>query len=719
MSGACACGGLTAEMPGASAPAADARPDIALHLPTIHCAACIATAERTLADVPGVISARVNMGLKRALIVTDGSVAADALCARLEAAGLPAQPLDLARLGKPGDAEMRALLMRLGIAGFAMMNVMLLSVAVWSGAADATRSLFQLLSAAISVPAIAYSARPFFAGAVRSLRAGRLSMDVPIALAIALATLMSLAEALWGAGHAWFEAALSLTFFLLAGRALDLATRRAARSAAAELAALDVGTATRLGSDGPETVPSAELRVGDRVRVLPGQRLPADGRIVEGETDLDRSALTGETAPVAAAPGDDVAAGETNLTGALVVEVTSAGQDTRLARLTALVAVAESARSRYTSLADRAGGVYAPVVHILAAVAFVAWWWIAGDAWHALAIAIAVLIITCPCALGLAVPAVSVAASGRLFRRGLLLTSSTALERLAEVDTVVFDKTGTLTTGTPRIADAPDGPELAIARALAEGSGHPAAGALVRHARAAGVEAATVSDRREVPGRGVEGTWRGQTVRLGRAAWAGGEDDGRSAMWLRIGTETPLRFGLEETLRPGAAEAVAALRAAGCDVALLSGDGRLAVEDVAARTGIAEAEAGLAPEDKLARLEALAAEGRRVLMVGDGLNDTAALSAAHAAIAPGSGLDAARSAADAVLMAEDLSVVAEAVSIARRARTRMRQNLWLAAAYNAIAIPVALVGAATPLIAALAMSTSSVTVSLNAMRLGR
>ena len=190
MSGACACGGLAAEMPGASAPAADARPDIALHLPTIHCASCIATAERTLADVPGVISARVNMGLKRALIVTDGSVAADALCARLEAAGLPAQPLDLARLGKPGDAEMRALLMRLGIAGFAMMNVMLLSVAVWSGAADATRSLFQLLSAAISVPAIAYSARPFFAGAVRSLRAGRLSMDVPIALAIALATLM-------------------------------------------------------------------------------------------------------------------------------------------------------------------------------------------------------------------------------------------------------------------------------------------------------------------------------------------------------------------------------------------------------------------------------------------------------------------------------------------------------------------------------------------------
>ncbi|ETX28700.1 heavy metal translocating P-type ATPase [Roseivivax isoporae] len=714
---ACACGGIAAQRPQTGA---TVLPDILIHLPTIHCATCIATAERTLGAEPGVLSARVNLSLKRALVTTDGTIGATELCTALERAGLPAHPLDTGRLATGPDAGARDLLLRIGVAGFAMMNVMLLSVAVWSGASDATRDLFHLISAAIAVPAIAYSARPFLAGAVRSLRAGRLGMDVPIALAILLATLMSAAEALSGAGgHAWFEAALSLTFFLLAGRYLDLSCRRAARSAAAELSALDVATATRIGAAGPEAVRSDALLPGDLIRVLPGQRLPADGEIVEGETDIDRAAMTGETLPVAAAPGDAVAAGETNLTGALVVRVTRAGQDTQLARLAALVATAETARSRHVSLADRAGGIYAPLVHVLSAAAFVAWWALSGDAWHALGIAIAVLIITCPCALGLAVPAVSVAASGRLFRRGLLVKSATALERLAEVDVVVFDKTGTLTTGTPAIADAPQGTDLRVALGLAEGSDHPAARALAAHARRAGESPAPVEHRREVPGQGVEGTWQGRRVRLGRASFTGGSDDGTSALWLAIDGQAPHRIRLAETLRDGASDAVAGLRAAGVRVMLLSGDGAGAVAEIAARLGIADARGGLLPADKVAALDSLAADGHRVLMVGDGLNDTAALAAAHASIAPHSGLDAARSAADIVLLGQDLSVVPEALALARLARRRMAQNLWLAAAYNVVAIPVALMGAATPLLAALAMSTSSITVSLNAVRLGR
>ncbi|ETX15815.1 ATPase [Roseivivax halodurans JCM 10272] len=715
MTAACACGGIAA----VPASAAEARPDILIHLPTIHCAACIVTAERTLSAAPGVLSARVNMGLKRALVTTDGTASALDLCTRLEAAGLSAQPLDAATLGQGADHAGRDLLMRMGIAGFAMMNVMLLSVAVWSGAAESTRQLFHLISAAITVPAIAYSARPFFDAAWRSLKAGRLGMDVPISLAILLATAMSLAEIVTREGHVWFEAALSLTFFLLVGRYLDQSCRRAARSAAAELSALDVPTATRLGADGPETVPSGALVPGDRIRVLPGQRLPADGVIEEGETDLDRSAMTGETEPAAAAPGDEVRAGETNLTGALVVRVARAGQDTQLARLASLVAVAETARNRHASLADRAGAAYAPLVHLLAAASFAFWWAWGGDAWQALGIAIAVLIITCPCALGLAVPAVSVAASGRLFRAGLLVKSATALERLSEVDTIVFDKTGTLTTGTPAIAAAPGGTALSVARALAEGSDHPAARALARHARDRGAEPATVEARREVPGHGVAGIWGISTVRLGRASFTGAEEDGRSGMWLHIGGSEPERILLKEMLRSGAEDAVAALKANGYRVLMLSGDGALAVADTAQRLGIDEAEGGLSPEDKVARLEGLAAEGRRVLMVGDGLNDTAALAAAHASIAPGTGLDAARSAADVVLLTGSLLAVPEALRVAKAARARMAQNLWLAAGYNAIAIPVALVGLATPLLAALAMSTSSITVSLNALRLSR
>ncbi|WP_042247231.1 heavy metal translocating P-type ATPase, partial [Paracoccus sp. PAMC 22219] len=448
-------------------------------------------------------------------------------------------------------------------------------------------------------------------------------------------------------------------------------------------------------------------------------RMPVDGVVARGRSELDRAILTGESQPVLAKPGDVVAAGETNLTGPLTLLVTHAGRNSSLARMAELVAVAEAARTRYTSLADRASRLYSPSVHLLAAGAFLGWLSATGDARLAINIAAAVLIITCPCALGLAVPAVVTAASGRLFRRGMLIKSGTALERLAEVDCVVFDKTGTLTLGTPEVLDlqAHDPAHLAVALALADGSAHPLAQSLAAACRAAGIAPAPVDAITEHPGAGIEGQWQGQTVRLGRADWVGAPEAVITATCLQIGAQNPVTFGFADRLRPGAAEAVAGLKALGLRVILMSGDTPAPVADLAARLAVPESIARLGPRDKADRVAALTAQGHRVLMVGDGLNDTAALAGAHVSIAPASALDAARAASDIVLLGSDLSPVADAVRIARIATRRMRQNFAISIAYNVVAVPFALAGFATPLMAAIAMSTSSITVSLNAMRI--
>ena len=705
----------------ASGARADAAPDaLMLSLPDIHCAACITTVERALGRHPGVQSARVNLTLKRAVVVADPGVTAEALIGAVDAVGYTAYELDSSALRATAtDRQGRELLMRLAVAGFAAMNVMLLSVAVWSGAEHATRDMFHWISALIAVPAVAFSGQPFFRSAWAALRHGRLNMDVPISLAILLALLTSLYETAHSGAHAYFDAAVSLTFFLLAGRYLDYRTRAIARSAAEELAALEVPRAERVNAGVTETVDVADLVPGDVVVVRPGGRMPVDGVIAEGTSELDRSLLTGETVPAFAGPGVPVSAGEVNLTGPLRVTVTAAGRDSSLHRMADLVAMAESTRNRYTSLADRAAGVYAPGVHILSAVAALCWFVATGDLRLAVNIAVAVLIITCPCALGLAVPAVTTAASGRLFRRGMLIKDGTALERMAEVDWVVFDKTGTLTLGTPELleAEAADRDLLALAAGLAAGSSHPLSRALVDGAARIGILPEPVEGLREVPGYGTEATWQGRRVRLGRAAWVGAAPAERTSAWLAVEGSVPVAFCFEDRLRPGAEEAVAGLKAAGLGVSLISGDAGPAVRAFAERLGIADWTAEALPEDKAARIAALSAEGRRVLMVGDGLNDTGALAAAHVSISPASALDAARVASDIVLLGEGIAPIAAAIATSRLAVRRIRENFRIAAVYNVVAVPLAIAGLATPLAAALAMSASSITVSLNALRL--
>ncbi|WP_171230648.1 heavy metal translocating P-type ATPase [Ruegeria sp. HKCCA4008] len=716
----------TAACPGClAAPAEPARPipedvQIALSLPGIHCSACIATVERELNAHPGVEDARVNLTLKRAMIKATPETRASDLIPVLEQAGFEAHELDPGALSATQtDKAGRDLLMRLAVAGFASMNVMLLSVSVWSGATDATRDMFHWISAAIALPAIAFSAQPFFANAWSALRVRRLNMDVPIVLAILLALVTSLWETALSGEHAYFDAALTLTFFLLAGRYLDYRTRAAARSAAEELTALEVPRAIRVADGVEDEVPVSELPVGDLILVRPGGRMPVDGQIVSGQSELDRSLLTGETVPVFAEAGQVVSAGEVNLTGPLTIRATAVGEDTSLHRMADLVAIAESGRSRYTSLADKAAKLYAPGVHILSALSFVGWYIYSGDLRTALNIAAAVLIITCPCALGLAVPAVTTAASGRLFRKGMLIKHATALERLSEADTVVFDKTGTLTSGAPELVNLADHAraKIEVALALAEASAHPLSVSLAKAARAAGIKPANVRGIAEVPGYGTEGKFRGQRVRLGRAAWVGADQGTDTSAWLAIGEDAPVAFRFSDALRPGAAEAVDALRASGKRVLLISGDSQGAVRALAEKLGITDWIAEALPQDKARRIQDLSDEGHKVLMVGDGLNDTAALAAAHVSISPASALDAARVASDIVLLGNDLSPIADACDTAVKATRRIRENFQIATVYNVIAVPLAVIGLATPLIAALAMSTSSITVSLNALRL--
>ncbi len=690
---------------------------IILSLPSMHCAACISTVERGLLATAGVSSVRVNLTRKRATVYAAPDVSNEVLTDALAALGYDAQPLDQATLGTDqADQGARDLLMRLGVSGFAMMNVMLLSVAVWSGASDATRDLFHWISAAIALPTIAFAGQPFFSHAWQAVRVRRLNMDVPISLAILLSAGISLYETAHSGKHAYFDASLSLTFFLLAGRYLDQRTRTVARSAATELAAMEAPTALRVSDSGPHTVAVKELALGDLVLVRPGARIPVDGQVERGESELDRAFLTGETDPVTTGPGAEVRAGEINLTGPLYLRVTAVGKDTFLHALADLISVAEEAKSRYNSLADRAAAIYSPAAHILALSSFSMWMYLSGgDLRYSLNIAVATLIITCPCALGLAVPAVSTVASGAMFRKGLLVKHATALERLAQVDAVVFDKTGTLTEGKPKLigADAVPARSLALAAALATASAHPRSLAIAAAAKGRDLPRVKVSQITEKPGYGVQGTWNGKRVALGRADWVGASGEGTM---LTVEGEAPVAFEYEDTLRTGTRELLADLIRRGLPVTLLSGDTSAHVSAFAADLGIEDWHAAMLPDEKANILEQMKAEGKHVLMVGDGLNDTAALALAHVSIAPASALDATRVAADIVLVSKDVGRIEDALRIGRSAKRRILENFGIAVVYNTISIPIAFFGYATPLAAAIAMSTSSIVVSVNALR---
>ena len=705
-----------------AAPSGEREADFAVQ--GITCAACIGVVERAVAALPGAPSARLNYATRRLRVSWDGDVFEPARVAEtLKPLGYDVRPFEMGELERADAEQMQYLLRCLAVAGFAAMNVMLLSVSVWAGGANgidpATRDLFHWISALLALPAAAYAGRPFFLSAAKALRGRSLNMDVPISIGLALALGMSVVETARGAEHAYFDSALMLMFFLLLGRVLDAAMRRRTRSVAANLASLRATRAAlmRPGGGLVET-PASALKRGDRVYVRPGERLPADGRVAAGETVVDDSLVTGETLGRAVGPGAAVYAGAVNLSGAIEVEVATAGAGTLLGEIERLLENATSAKSRYVRLADRASRYYAPVVHVAALISALGWLAAGASAHDALVVAISVLIVTCPCAVALAVPATQVVAAGALFRLGVLINRGDAIERLAAADTIVFDKTGTLTLPEPALETDAPADLAAVAARLALSSHHPLARALAARAG----ETAPYPGVVETPARGVAAEIEGVEARLGAPDFCGigGDeaDDGLSRVGFRWGERTAV-FRLRQALRPDAVAAVAGLAAKGYRLEILSGDAPRAVEDVARALGIARWRGGLKPAEKVERLRALAAEGSKALMVGDGINDAPALAEAHVSVSPGSAADLAQNVADAVFLGERLAPLADALAVSRRARAVMRQNLALAVIYNLLALPLAAFGHLTPLIAAAAMAGSSLMVTLNALRVRR
>jgi Cu2+-exporting ATPase len=682
-------------------------------VPGMRCAGCISKLEKGLSGVEGIAAARVNFGAKRVTLTHDPAFDEPALKAVIGKVGFDAEPLPN-DLVESGDSESRMLLRAMAVAGFAAMNIMLLSVSVWSGAEGPTRDMFHWLSALIAIPTIAYSGRPFFRSALSALRRGRTNMDVPISIGVLLATGLSLFETAISGPHAYFDGAVMLLFFLLTGRWLDSVMRDRARGGVTQLLRQTARGAYVIGEDGRERWCEARaLAPGMRMHVAAGERLAADGIIEDGTSAFDLSLLTGESAPQQRAPGDTVLAGTLNLGAPVVVRAVAVGADTAIADIARLMESAGQSKSRYVRVADRAARWYAPAVHTLAALSF-AGWMLAGAGWHhSLVIAVAVLIITCPCALGLAVPAAQIVASGALMRRGVLVKDGSALERLSEVTTAAFDKTGTLTLGRPVLVNPDVVPETdaPVLLALASASRHPLAEAVRRHFT--GIVPAVLDDVAETPGEGVSARYRGAEVRLVRPS-ASCDTGMASRFVIAGGTDVLLRF--EDALRPDVRRTIQQLGALGIDSSILSGDRTEAVAETAAAIGIG-AVAALTPAGKLGLIRAMTEEGDKVLMVGDGLNDGPALAAGHVSMAPASASDVGQNAADAVFLGDSLAPVAAAIRAARRTMAVVRQNFALAIGYNVIAVPLAVLGHVTPLIAALAMSGSSVIVIANALRL--
>jgi P-type Cu2+ transporter len=712
---------LDTDLSGYVVPAAKGGGRLELLVRGARCAACLAKVETAAAQVRDVAAARLNLTTGKLSVDFRGAKGDPAAVIRaLEDAGYGAVPFDPDTARQAQDAEGRRLTLALGVAGFGVGNVMMFSVPVWAGLFGqeldpATRTVMYWLAALVAGPCALYAGAPFFESAWRSLRRGKANMDVPISIGVLLTLMVSVSETLQGGRHAYFDAAVSLLFLLLIGRWLDHQLRTRAQGAARDLLALQAPIARRLDAKGIEHgAPVKDVMVGDRLAVLPGERVPVDGVIEEGRSEIDNALITGETAPAPVEPGARLSAGALNLSGRLVLRAAARSEDSTLANIARLVEAGAQSKSRYVRWADRAASIYVPVVHSLALGTFIGGWALGLGPREALVRAAAVLIITCPCALGLAVPAVQIAASGRLFRLGVLLKSGAALERLAAVRQVLLDKTGVLTQGHPvlRLADAS---ALEQAAPLARASRHPLAQALARQAG----QGPVASDVRETPGMGIEGLIDGRPARLGRAAFVGAQDasaDG-SILWFRIGDDAPTHFVFADRLRDDAAEAVAALRARRLGVEILSGDAEAPVAEVARAVGAARWRSGLTPEAKVEVVDALKPWGWKTLMVGDGLNDTAALARADVSMAPGAAVDASQNAADLVFESGSLMAVVEAIDIARAARARALENFAFSALYNAVAAPAAILGLVNPFVAAIAMSASSLVVTLNAQRM--
>lgn len=710
-----------------------------LILEGIVCAACVWLNERHISALPGVIEFRVNYSTHRARLRWDDTQIhlSDVLQA-IASIGYIAHPFDAGRQEAVYKKERSNALKRLAVAGLGAIQVMMLAVALYagdySGMDSDLENFMRWVSLFIATPVVFYSARSFFSSAWRDLKVKQLGMDVPVSLAIGLAYAASCWATVTRSGEVYFDSVTMFTFFLLAGRFLEMGARQKAGQAAEELVKLLPAMATRVTDDGDETVAVTELGISDKVRIKPGDSIPADGVIVEGRSSIDESLLTGESHPLAKTINEKVIGGTVNIASPLVIEVTEVGEDTVLASIQRLLDRAQLEKPSIAKMADKVAAVF--VGFLLVLVSLVYFWWWQNEPDQAFWIALSLLVVTCPCALSLATPAAMTAATGSLTRLGVLTTRGHALETLAKVNNVVFDKTGTLTKGQLALesvelfSDIEKQQAINIAAALELGSEHPVAKVFLQNAVSPNTE--TAKEIEAIPGQGVTGLISGGQYRLGCASYI---EQGLEKKDQKLNVDHKMQhsteiylandeqllavFYLSDELREQAVESIQALKALGKKVWLVSGDNQAAVSYIAEQVGIKTAHHSMKPEDKLKIIHGLQAQGEIVAMIGDGVNDAPVLAAAQVSIAMGGGTQLAQASADMVLLSEHLPHLVDAIKMAKRSVKIVHQNLSWALAYNLMALPLASMGYIAPWMAAIGMSASSLVVVLNALRLNK
>jgi Cu2+-exporting ATPase len=713
--------------------------EAALILEGITCAACVWLNESHISRQPGVTAVDINYATRRARVRWDErQTKLSHILEAIASIGYRAHPYDTAKLEELANKERRGAMWRLFVAGFGMMQVMMYAVPVYL-ADDGTMTpdieqLMRWASLVLTLPVMLYSAMPFFTGALRDLRLRRVGMDVPVALGVGSAFIASCWATLVAGGEVYFDSVTMFVFFLLTGRYLEMMARqKATRGVEAISKALPAFAERYLNYPdvATERVAVALLAVGDVLRVKPGETIPADGCVIEGESSVDEALLTGESRPVPKRKGDGVTGGSVNMASALSLRVSQVGEATRLAAIKRLMERAAAEKPHIVVMADRIAARFVAALLVLAFITGAVWLLI--DPNRALWVFVAVLVVSCPCALSLATPAVLTVATGSLARCGVLITRGHAIETLARATDFVFDKTGTLTEGRPVLVETLATGNLAaadavcLAAAIEQGSEH-SLGRALRDAALGNLP--EVADVRSHTGHGMEATAAGRAVRIGTSGFVGElhsqPEPSEVAAWMAAG-DTVVALGdaqgwlawfrFADKPRAGAAEMVALLRELGLRISVLSGDATETVARTAAALGIDRSVGGMTPEAKHAYLHDLQEGGAVVAMVGDGVNDAPVLAQAHVSVAMGGGTDLARSQSDVVLLGDDLRQLAAGVALARRTARIIRENLAWAFAYNLLAIPLAMAGWVTPWMAGIGMSASSLLVVLNALRL--
>lgn len=707
---------------------------IELQIKGAKCAACIQKIESSFQNNPSVTHARLNFSNGR-LAVEWNSAASDIdqYVKNLRDLGYGVHCYAPNQLSSEQSDDENFLLKCLGVSAFAMGNIMLLSFALWSTTkaemGEGMRLFLDLAVATIAMPTIAYAGQPFFRSAASVLKHGRTNMDVPISLGVILACIISVIGLFERQEHLYFDSAVMLIFFLLMGRYLDARVRQKAKSAASDLLQMMVQVAVVEQPDGTRAhIDVRNIRPDMIMHVAVGERIAADSEVLDGKSEIDMSLVTGETMPVTVDVGSKLYAGTLNIQSPLKVRVTKAANDSLLADIVRLVEKAESVQALYVRIADRAAKLYTPFVHALAAVTFVGWMLAGLPFMDCLMRATTVLIITCPCALGLAVPVVQVLAVSRLMKAGILVKDGAALEKLSKIDTVIFDKTGTLTRGKPVLMNRESIAEsdVQLAASMASKSRHPLAMAVAQSWSGPLLDVHV----NEIAGSGIESD---TGIRLGRFGWvdatedgaenaraahAGNTPDGYMHLYLKKSTDSaPIQFLFKDDLKLDASETIKTLKSNNLKLHILSGDREGAVRMVAEQVSVESYKSNCRPEDKVNFIEAEKEKGHNVLMVGDGLNDTPVLAAAHIAMSPSSAIDMAQNTASIIFSGGKLKPIIDAWLVACDSQTKIKQNFALAIIYNVFAVPLAVMGYVTPLIAAIAMSSSSLIVIGNSLRL--